>query len=67
MNLKLNYIYIFDKESIFRSDPFKGKVIEVTETTYVISNLDTKAKIRYLKSEFDSSYVILEEISEASQ
>lgn len=55
-----NRIYIIKTKSSGYSPPMKIKVLEVTDKTYYIHNLDSENKYRKLKEEFDRDYKIIE-------
>lgn len=57
-------IYIVQGSSSCYSSPFKIKVLEVTDTTYYIHNLDVDKKFRETKDQFSFRYKVIETISE---
>lgn len=64
MELKQGNTYIFVKKDVsYTQTPFKGKVEEVTDTTYLIHNLDNNVTTRYQRERFDSDYKTLETTS----
>lgn len=56
-------IYIIKSTSSSYSTPQKIKVLEVTEKTYYIHNLDSGSKYRELKEMFNRDYKIIEEVA----
>ena len=65
MKIEQGNTYIFVKKMTASvSPPFKGKVEEVTETTYLIDNMDNSNRpIRYQRDKFDKEYKTLETVS----
>lgn len=64
MKLEKGGTYILIKEFMeYNQTPFKAKVLEVTETTYLIHYLDTDRKERHKIDKFDIDHKILETVS----
>jgi len=63
MKLKVSNTYII---SSFNS-PHKIKVLEITETTYYLHNLDSDTKYRIDKVDFENSNVITELVEDGEQ
>lgn len=60
-NLGLEEGTVFIGDSCgFLSSPFKFKVEEVTDTTYLFTNLDRETTFRILKTEFHKLYNVIE-------
>ena len=57
-----NRIYIIKAKTSCYSIPIKIKILEVTDKTYYIRNLDSESNFRKLKEDFDSYYKIIEEV-----
>ncbi len=57
--MKQGNIYIVREGYIY--SPFKIKILEVTDTTYYIHNLDNNSKWRITIADFQGKYRIIEE------
>ena len=63
-DLKVGRTYIFDSSWPRTSNPFKGRIEEVTEKTVLINNLDSNAAFRLTKGAFEENYEVLETMLE---
>lgn len=55
-------IYIVQGSNSCYSSPFKIRVLEVTDTTYYIHNLDADKKFRETKDQFSFRYKVVEDL-----
>lgn len=60
MELKQNNTYIFTQINISYPTPWKGKVLEITETSIYIENLDQNLKHRYSLEKFNNDLKAIE-------
>ena len=68
MNLEQNGTYIVKNNLILSGDSVsKIRVLEVTDKTYHLTNLDSNHTFRITKKEFSSKYVIVETIETGEQ
>lgn len=64
MEIKQHNTYIFKYQKAAHRVPFKAIVKEVTDTTYLIENLDTEIIFRTDKDSFDNDYKAVELIED---
>ena len=64
MEIKQQNTYIFKYQKAGHRSPFKGLVKEITQTTYLIENLDSGAEFRTDIESFNSDYKAVELIQD---
>jgi len=64
MELKKYNHYIFKWKLMSYNSPFKGVIIDITDTTILVENLDSGSEVRYLKEDFLDNWTPVELIKD---
>jgi len=64
MKLKQNSTYIFKQKHTSYPTVFKGKVLELTNTTIYLKDLDSDIKYREILSTFNNKWEIIEDFQD---